>query len=147
MNKNLLAGLGVFLAVIIAGIFLIRKPVPIQPIATKGMPVPGSNVSEKIVTDNGTPAREIAVSGNEYSFIPSTITVKKGEKIKIIFTNTGNLPHNLVIDDLNVKTNVIGPGESDSVEFVTDSDSELSYYCSIGGHRDRGMEGKIELSK
>lgn len=139
MNKNLLIALGVFLAVIAAGLFLIRKPAT----TTKGVPVPGSDVTEKMVNED--PAREITVTANEYSFNPAGISVKTGEKIKLTLVNAGSTSHNFIIDKLNVQTKLVTPGKSDIVEFTAEGDMDLVFYCGIGNHRNLGMEGKIEI--
>src|SRR4051812_1936782 len=47
--------------------------------------------------------KEFTVTGQNFSFTPSTISVKKGDKVKIIFKN-GDGFHNLIIDEFNVKT-------------------------------------------
>ncbi len=139
MNRNLLIGLGVFLAVVAIGFFLVRKPSS----TTKEVPVPGSNVEEKIVNEG--PAREITVTANEYSFNPAGISVKAGEKIKLTLVNAGSVSHNLTIDELNVKTKLVSPGKSDTIEFTAEGDSNLVFYCNVGNHRNLGMEGKLEI--
>ena len=131
-------------AVVIAGFFLIKKPQITQD--TSGMPVPSTTgVEEKTVATDTEPVHEIAVSGDEYAFSPSSISAKKGEKVKLTFTNNGNLPHNLVINELGVFTKTIAPGQIDSIEFTAETDGSLEFYCSIGNHRTQGMEGTLEV--
>ena len=128
-------------AVVAAGFFLMRKPKT----TTTTMPVPGvTGVEEKAVATEGE-AREIEVSGDEYAYTPSSISVKKGEKVRITFTNNGNLPHNLVIDELALSTKTIVSGKSDMIEFTAEGDADLVFYCSIGNHKNLGMEGTIEV--
>src|SRR3989338_9044207 len=109
---------GVLVAVAVAGFFLLRKPN--VPPTTSGMPVPGTeNVEEKKVVneEDNEPITEIEVSADEYSYSPSFLSVKKGDKVRIVFTNKGNLPHNLVIDELGISTKTIVSGKSDTIEF------------------------------
>ena len=142
MNKNIWMIGGVVVAVVAAGFFLMRKP---PPPTTSEVPAPGATgVEEKAVATEGE-VREIEVSGDEYLFSPSSLSVKKGEKVKITFTNNGNLPHNLVIDELGVSTKTIASGKSDTIEFTADGDADLVFYCSIGNHKNLGMEGTIEV--
>lgn len=144
-TKNIWLFAGVLVAVVVAGVFLVRKPKTTA--TTSGMPVPGATgVEEKKVVEEEE-VREIEVSGKEYSFSPSSVSVKKGEKIKITFTNNGNLPHNLVIDELGVSTKTIAPGKSDTVEFTAEGDVNLTFYCNIGNHRAQGMEGTIKIEE
>ena len=137
---------GIFVAVAVAGFFLLRKPN--VPPTTSGMPVPGTeNVEEKKVVneEDNEPITEIEVSADEYSYSPSFLSVKKGDKVRIVFTNKGNLPHNLVIDELGISTKTIVSGKSDTIEFTAEGDMDLEFYCSIGNHKSLGMEGKIKV--
>lgn len=89
--------------------------------------------------------REITVEGSEFSFSPSSITLSKGEKIRIIFRNKGGAPHNFVVESLGVATKTIPPGGTDTVEFVADKSGSFTFYCAVGNHRQLGMEGKLNV--
>ena len=47
--------------------------------------------------------KEFTVSAQNYSFTPSTLTVNKGDRVRITFTNSGGT-HDFVLDEFNVKT-------------------------------------------
>lgn len=91
------------------------------------------------------PAKEVIVNGFEWGFSPSTITVNKGDKVRLTFRNTGAAMHNLKIDELGVFSGNIGPGGSTVVDFTADKTGTFAYYCSIPGHREAGMEGQITI--
>ncbi|MBI4101479.1 MAG: cupredoxin domain-containing protein [Candidatus Nealsonbacteria bacterium] len=98
----------------------------------------------EIIFEKTLEAREITVSASEFSFSPSSIIVKAGERVKIIFQNNGNVPHNLVIDGLGVGTKIIGSGKTETVEITAPSTPGThAFYCSIPGHRESGMEGSL----
>lgn len=103
--------------------------------------VPVEKDVEEMVVEN-TKAREIIIEGNEFKFSPTSITVEKGEKINLVFKNIGKFPHDFVVDELGIKTKVINSGEEDSVEFIAEKSGSFSMYCSVGNHRQQGMEGK-----
>jgi plastocyanin len=88
--------------------------------------------------------KEFTVTGQPYSFTPNTLTVTKGDKVKITFKNTKGM-HDFVIDELHVKTPVIQTGEDASVEFTADKPGTYKYYCSVGNHRQMGMEGTLTV--
>ena len=90
--------------------------------------------------------KAIAVEGGAYYFKPNEIKVKKGDKVKITFTNAGGI-HDFVIDAYNVKTERIANGKSTTVEFVADKVGTFEYYCSVGNHRQMGMTGKLIVSQ
>lgn len=88
--------------------------------------------------------KEITVTGQNFSFTPSTITVKKGDKVKLTFKNAGGV-HDFTIDELGVKTKQIPGGQSDTVEFIADKAGTFEYYCSVGNHRQLGMKGTLTV--
>lgn len=131
MNKNTIWGL---IIVIVLGFglytaFNTEQKVPAE-----------KDVEEMVVED--TEAREIIVEGEEFSFSPSTITVKEGERIMLTFKNVGTFPHNFIIDELDVKTETINAGEEVTIEFVADKSGTFAFYCGVGNHRQQGMEGE-----
>lgn len=106
------------------------------------MPILGadSEVKEMVVVG----VKEFTVSGQNFSFIPNSITVKKGDKVKITFKNIEGF-HNLAIDEFNVVTKTIKNGEEESVEFIADKVGSFEYYCSVGTHRAMGMWGTLKV--
>lgn len=89
------------------------------------------------------PVKQLNISGSEFSFNPASIPLEKGEKVELVFTNSGSVPHDFVIDELGIRTQVLSPGEIEIVSINTDKAGTFSYYCSVEGHREAGMEGKI----
>lgn len=90
--------------------------------------------------------KEFTVAGANFSFAPSTITVRKGDRVKITLNNTEGF-HDLKIDDLNVATKRIQSGEKDTIEFTADKAGSFEYYCSVGHHRDMGMKGTLVVEE
>ncbi len=89
---------------------------------------------------------EVTVTGSNFKFEPSTITVKKGETVKLTFVNSGGT-HDWVIDQFNAKTNRIQSGASETIQFVADTAGSFEYYCSVGNHRAMGMKGTLVVSE
>lgn len=90
--------------------------------------------------------KEFTVEGSEFKYNPGSITVNKGDKVKINFKNTGSTSHNFVIKELGVSTKLIRAGSTDLVEFIADKSGTFTFYCSVPGHRSKGMEGKININ-
>ncbi len=84
-------------------------------------------------------------SGN-LAFTSDTATAKAG-KDTINFTNDSPVPHDVKIEDENGEeiggTEVISEG-SDSAEVELEPGT-YTYYCSIPGHRQAGMEGTLTV--
>ena len=88
--------------------------------------------------------KEFTVSGSNFAFAPSTMSVNKGDKVRITFKNIeGN--HDLKIDELGVNTGIIKAGEQKVVEFVATKSGSFEYYCSVGSHRAMGMKGTLTV--
>ncbi|MFW5966753.1 MAG: copper-containing nitrite reductase [Persicimonas sp.] len=70
------------------------------------------------------------------------LTVNKGDTVKIKLINKENMAHDIALDDADVKSDsLMEVDEETTVEFTAKSSE--SYYCSIPGHREAGMEGKL----
>jgi plastocyanin len=81
---------------------------------------------------------EAAISG----FDPAELEVAEG-KVAIQLVNLDAFDHDFTIDELDVKV-VMGPSET--VDSTIDSTpGTYTFYCSIPGHREAGMEGTITV--
>lgn len=87
---------------------------------------------------------EFTIKGSNFVFAPNIMKVKKGDTVKITFTNAGGF-HDFALDAFNVKTKQLKDGESETVEFVADKAGSFEYYCSIGQHRQMGMKGTLTV--
>ena len=92
--------------------------------------------------DDAIGANAISVEGGMFFFKPNEIRVKQGEKVTINFKNTQGM-HDFVLDEFNVKTEVVQSGESTTVEFTPDKKGSFEFYCSVGNHRQMGMKGTL----
>ena len=143
-SKWVWVGLAAIIVIVVAAGGLIfansnksTTPVPSQ---TESPTTTPSSESEE---PSATVENEITVEGDEFRLTPSEITVKKGEKVKITFINTGNVQHDFVIADLGVATKRINPGDEDTVEFTPDESGQFGFICSVGNHEEQGMTGTL----
>ena len=88
--------------------------------------------------------QKITVTASNFTFDPKTITVKKGQPVEITFKNSEGT-HDFVIDEFNVKTQIIPGGQSETVTFTPDKTGTFTYYCSVANHRAMGMQGIITV--
>lgn len=108
--------------------------VPASVPAAPAAQTPPPSSTGKVVTVN--------VVGSSFAYNPSVIRVKKGDTVKINYTDSDGF-HDLVIDGYNLRTERITPGQSSSLEFVADQTGQFAYYCSVGNHRAAGMQGTL----
>ena len=148
MKKALLRLVVLLLVVGGAVLFIGRRsvaPVPSKAVAPTTEPVDSVPVDTSIVSTTPT-TREIVIEGSNFKFVPAQFSVKKGERVRLFFKNTGGV-HDFKIDELGVATKKIGSGGSDTVEFTAEKTGTFEYYCSIGEHRQMGMRGRLIVTE
>ncbi|MHB8963130.1 MAG: cupredoxin domain-containing protein [Saccharofermentanales bacterium] len=84
----------------------------------------------------------VVLTAVNYSYSKDTMTVKKGQKVRIELTVTQGT-HDWVVDEFNASTDKVGANQTTFVEFVPDRSGEFEFYCSVGNHRAMGMIGKL----
>jgi len=145
-NKSFWIGLGVIFALLIAGVVLLGMGKNKAPEATP-TEAPQTSTSTPETTQESSSeeaeVQEITIEAEEYSFSQESITVKKGQKVKLTLVNKGRMSHDFVVERMNVTTELAGPGESVTTEFTMNDAGTYTFYCSIGNHRAMGMEGTL----
>src|SRR5687767_4069496 len=87
--------------------------------------------NEKAVEQN---VKEFTITATDYVYDTTQMTVNRGDVVRIVFINSvGN--HDFNLDEFGVKTNILNPGESETVEFVAGTVGSFEYYCSVNNHR------------
>lgn len=114
------------------------------------------------------PARIVQVTMGEadgkMTFAPNKIEVKKGEQIKFMLRNNGELEHEFILattaeilkhaesmkknpdmehDDPNGKR--LAPKKTDEIVWKFSKAGEFEYSCLIPGHREAGMVGTVTV--
>ena len=89
--------------------------------------------------------KEFSFTNKGFAFNPSSFTVKKGDHVRVTFTNGGGT-HDFRIDGYDVGTNVIQGGKSQTFEFVADKAGTFEFFCSVGNHRAMGMRGVLTVT-
>lgn len=80
--------------------------------------------------------KEFKISAFKYYFDPNVITVKRGDRVKIIIDNVDVL-HGIKIPELSLSGNEV-------VEFTADKNGEFIWYCNTYcGSDHRQMQGKL----
>ncbi len=90
---------------------------------------------------NGRSERTIHMGVRQYVWEPATVTVKRGELVRLIIHNADVL-HGLVIPELGVNQDI--PPDGAVIEFVASKVGTFEFFCSIWcgeGHME--MRGKL----
>src|SRR3989344_9779 len=115
----------VIVIVLIGGGLLLFKNRGVAPTdidINSNMPVPVNDADEMIVEKDvietsPTNVKEFSVDAVPFSFSPSTISVNKGDTVKITVKNV-NGTHDFKIDEFNVSTRTLNTGETQTITFV-----------------------------
>ena len=90
----------------------------------------------------GPPDTFLTIEEQNNNFATKEFTVKKGDNVILVIRNLDNQLHDVTIDELNFK--VENPaGKTSLSAFTADQEGTFTFYCSIPGHREAGMEGTI----
>lgn len=155
--RNAVIGLVVLILIVIGIVAYTQKNSLKSPLSTSVSPSPtqvpsptSAEMAPSTASSSGTKSgvngeKAVTVEGYEFKFEPSTLSFKKGEKIKLTFKNEGKYPHNLVISELNVATKTIQPNQSDTVEFTVSKTGTFSFVCTVDSHEQKGMKGSLTV--
>lgn len=106
--------------------------------------------------------RTMEVQGHEMKFVPATLAIRRGETVRFVFKNTGELKHEMMIgtqkelndhaalmekhpdmehDDPNGTT--AEPGKSNEFVWKFTKTGQFHFGCLLPGHYQQGMKGTI----
>jgi nitrite reductase (NO-forming) len=86
---------------------------------------------------------EVTVQVSGMRFTPAVIEVPYGNALVVDFHNTGTDVHDLTFAN-GVRTSRLAPGASERIE-VGVLGADLDGWCSIAGHRQMGMELRVDV--
>ena len=111
-------------------------------------------------------ATELTVQASDFAYNPASVTVPAGQPVTLTLKNTGNIEHDFVVDKINVtdvEASDSGPamhhqmghepeydlhffaraGDTAVLNFTALEPGTYEIFCSIEGHKEAGMIGKL----
>lgn len=73
--------------------------------------------------------KEVKITAKQFSFTPSEIRVKQGERVKLIVANE-DVSHGIAIPAFNVNL-TLEPGKTGTAEFVADKKGSFPFFCNV----------------
>lgn len=86
-------------------------------------------------------ARRIEVTARSFEFDPDEITITAGEDVAIVLSSEDIL-HDFTVDGLDAHVAADGD-ETAEGGLRADDPGRYTYYCTVPGHREAGMEGTL----
>ncbi len=117
------------------------EKIPVAP--TDPVPVPRVSDGEALGQSApvAAPLKEFTITAKQWSFEPASITVKKGDRVRITIVSK-DVEHGFAIWEYDIKK-TIPAGKSVVVDFIADQAGTFTYFCSSfcgAGHGDMGGE-------
>jgi nitrite reductase (NO-forming) len=76
------------------------------------------------------------------------LVVQQGSRVRVTLVNDDGMLHDFAVPDLNAQTTMVSAkGQSTEVVFEISEGGEFAYYCTVPGHRQAGMEGRLIVSE
>jgi cytochrome c oxidase subunit 2 len=89
---------------------------------------------------------EFTMTAKNYDFDPNVITVKKGEKVRLLVTSTDR-DHGIKIEGYDINQ-VVKKGQTATIEFTADKAGTFEFKCSVYcGMGHRRMKGKLVVEE
>lgn len=89
----------------------------------------------------------IGVSDAIDGVVNPDLIVHRGERVRIAIVNGDGVSHDLALPDLAAKTPLVSAKEQTTgVTFTAGAGSVYAYLCTVAGHRQAGMEGRLVVT-
>jgi len=102
----------------------------------------GTIFAQRGSLESETNVRTIVIIAKDMKFNETNPTLKVafGERIRIVFRNEdAGMKHDLMIEDLGLRTPVLQPGQEAIIEFLAQTEGTFEYFCSIHPISMRGI--------
>jgi len=99
--------------------------------------------AEESAKDAGATSGAVTVSLTEFALSPQMINAPVGGSVLV--TNNGTVDHNFAIVGTDLKTKMLKPGESETLDLGGVEPGAYDVLCQVGGHSGAGMTGMLHL--
>ncbi|MBI4277022.1 MAG: cupredoxin domain-containing protein [Armatimonadetes bacterium] len=91
-------------------------------------------------------APTIAAVAVDFKFTPPEIRIKAGQTVNLVLTNRGAILHDLIIPGLKFHA-AAEPGKKGTASLTAAKPGTYEFYCSVPGHREAGMKGRLIVTR
>ena len=89
----------------------------------------------------------VGVGGDIEGIVNPALRVNEGDVVQVGIINGDGVEHDLVFPEFKAATDRVNrKGASSVTVFRANQAGEFAYFCSLPGHRQAGMEGKIVVN-
>ena len=142
MNKKFAITIGVIFLIVIIGIAIIGVEFGFNLVSIPTQSQQPTTPNPQPSPQPSSQVKEFTVHGKSFSFTPNSITVNKGDTVKITFISD-DTSHDICVEGGYGCSQVVSGGGTSNLEFVAKDTANLKFFCSVDGHRTFGMEGSL----
>ena len=89
----------------------------------------------------------IGVGGGIEGVQNPILSANVGDLVEITLSSGDGTEHDITFPDFNAASeHIVGKGSKTTLSFTVDKAGSFTYYCTLPGHRQAGMEGKFEVT-
>ncbi len=85
----------------------------------------------------------VSMTANDFYFSPNALTVKMGTTVHLDIDNVASEPHNFNLPAFGVNTMNLPTGTTTKVTFTPNRAGTYYFWCSLPGHAEAGMVGRL----
>jgi plastocyanin len=124
---------------------MVGKITIVAPSAGSATPAASPQANEGEGEAGGTGEAILIEAHDDFSFSPNEVEVSAGQTVTL--QNLGFAQHDLVVDEWDIRTELLNNDESGDVVIPEDveSGSSVEFYCSVPGHKQSGMVGTFTV--
>jgi plastocyanin len=106
------------------------------------MASPGASPAASPMASPAAGGDSVTIVAEDIKFDKTEMRIPANTDVEVTLENKGMLEHDWVVDELDVVIGPLSGGETASGTVNAEA-GEYEYYCSIPGHKEAGMVGKL----
>lgn len=113
-----------------------QEPPPMPPGREVRQPSQATTPTEPLI-------KEFTIEMKQFSFTPHTITVQKGDTVRLTLTSK-DVSHGFAIDEFGINSGPVAKNQQKTVEFIANKAGTFTFRCSVvcgSGHS--SMKGTL----
>jgi Cu+-exporting ATPase len=92
-------------------------------------------------------AQQVSVVGRDVRFVPAEIRIRAGRWTVVTFTNEDPIFHDWEVEGIANVDAGARPNQSTTLRFIIDRPGEYDYVCTVPGHAEAGMVGRLVVER
>jgi len=90
----------------------------------------------------------VGSGGSIDGLINPDLEIGEGITFQIVLVNDDGMPHDLAVPEIGFQTGMaLSKGQSVSITGSAPASGEYIYFCTVSGHRQAGMEGRLVVGE